>query len=137
MEGNVWIGTDIGAISIQLVAFIRNAENKRIIDSLHNNKFFQERYLPYKKGLLFFSSYIRHQGNPDSKLIEIFNSLSDSIRPENLASITTTGSGGKSIAEKYNLNYVNEFRASATGIGLLYPDIILYLKLEENDQNTF
>jgi len=40
MEGKVWIGTDIGAISIQLVAFIRNAKNKRIFDSLNTKKSF-------------------------------------------------------------------------------------------------
>jgi len=123
MEENVWIGIDIGAISIQLVAFVKDSENKGIINSLKQNIFFQDTYQQYNQDLLLFSVYIRHQGNPDNKISEILQSLSDSIPAENIASITATGSGGKSIAQKYQLQYINEFRASAIGIGLLYPEV--------------
>ncbi|MFO7889432.1 MAG: acyl-CoA dehydratase activase [bacterium] len=123
MKKNVWIGIDIGAISIQLVAFVKDSEKKRVLSSLKKHTLFQDRYHHYQDGLLLFSSYLRHQGNPDAKLSELLSLLFDFFPEEQLALITTTGSGGKAIAQKYNFHYVNEFRASATGVGLLYSDV--------------
>ncbi len=123
MKKNVWIGIDIGAISIQLVAFVKDPEKKRVINSLNKINLCQDSSHQYKNGLLLFSPYIRHQGNPDSKTSELLHNLFNSPAYDNIASITTTGSGGKNISRKYNLHYLNEFRASATGIGLLYPEI--------------
>jgi len=123
MEKNIWIGIDIGAISIELVAYVTYPENNKFIHSLHQNALFQDRYYQYKNGVLLFSYYIRHQGNPDAKITDILSLLFDFFPKKNIALITTTGSGGKGIAKEYDFHYVNEFRASATGVGLLYPEV--------------
>lgn len=123
MEKNVWIGIDIGAISIQLVAFVKDSEKKRVPSSFKKHTLFQNRSHHYQDGLLLFSSYLRHQGNTEIKISKLLSHLFNFFTEEQIVMITTTGSGGKAIAQKYNFHYVNEFRASATGVGLLYPEV--------------
>ncbi len=69
------------------------------------------------------SEYQRIQGRPLDAAVRLLRELFDHIEPEELGRVMITGSGGKLVGGSFGLPVENEFKAAATGVGSLYPDV--------------
>ncbi len=69
------------------------------------------------------SDYRRVQGRPLDVVTDHLRGLFAHVDPAELKGIMITGSAGKMVGKALGIPFENEFRAAATGIGKLYPDI--------------
>ena len=69
------------------------------------------------------SAYRRVQGRPLDAVVALLREVTAPIEPDELGSAAITGSAGKLVGEALGLPVQNEFRAAATGIGRIYPDV--------------
>lgn len=127
MKKLIWIGIDIGAISVKLAALFQH-KNGRLDPSelIASGRFFLPE-LPHGNNLpnvtWILSDYLRHHGEPLEKVAGLLKAFFDRIPREWVAGISATGSGGKLCRQKYGFHYLNEYRAVAEGISMLYPDV--------------
>lgn len=106
MADEVWVGIDIGSVSINIAVI--NGDKDVIKDY-----------------------YIRIEGEPIKKcyywLKEVFSTYN------NIAGIGVTGSGGKVVAEILNVPFVNEIIAQTKATGLLLPEIKTIIEIGGED----
>ncbi|MEJ2537780.1 MAG: acyl-CoA dehydratase activase, partial [Calditrichia bacterium] len=72
---------------------------------------------------LLLSNYRRIRGNPRQAVYELLNEIYKAIPSELIDGIRVCGSGGSLIGKLLGINYENEFRAIARGVGELYPEV--------------
>ena len=116
----MWIGLDIGTISVKIgIALPINFQTDLLISLGFRSvkiKHMSETYQYYQ------SSYYRHMGNPYETVNQLLLPLIESLAPDQYR-IICTGSGGRAWSNAHQAIYVNEFQAMATCIGRLYPDV--------------
>jgi predicted CoA-substrate-specific enzyme activase len=127
MKNDVWIGIDVGSVSVKLALLITSEDAAGLMKDLIDSKqFFSPREETFQRlngALLLLSCYRRHQGEPLESVSELLSRINASIPRERIAGIQVTGSGGRRCSAQFGFDYVNEFRAVAEGIGKLYPDV--------------
>jgi len=69
------------------------------------------------------SRYRRVQGKPLEAVLELLEELFEHIEPGELGSIVITGSAGRLVSKALEVDFENEFKAVAYGVGTLYPDV--------------
>jgi len=69
------------------------------------------------------SRYHRVQGRPLDVVVRQVGELLDHITPEELGGVMITGSAGKLVGNSLCLPVENEFKAAATGVGTIHPDV--------------
>ncbi|MFH1941262.1 MAG: acyl-CoA dehydratase activase [bacterium] len=127
MKKNVWIGIDVGSISVKLAVLFRDEDGSSgFSDLVESGRFFLPEMRPSRSlnGLsLLVSEYLRHRGEPLECLADLMKHLFERVPEERVAGVWATGSGGKRCREAWGFGYLNAFRASAEGVGAFYPDV--------------
>jgi predicted CoA-substrate-specific enzyme activase len=127
MKKDVWIGIDVGSVSIKAAVLIKAGDApvpaKNLVES---EQFFvpeKEQSLLPDGVLLLLSNYYRHQGEPLEAVSDLMDRITVSVPAKRMADIRATGSGGRRCAEQFGFGYINEFRALAEGMRKLYPEV--------------
>jgi predicted CoA-substrate-specific enzyme activase len=126
MDKDIWIGIDVGAISVKLAVFIRDGQDNDPVSELAAGDLF---FVPEKidvssvEGCFLFSRYARHHGDASEKVTYLLRELFRIFNENRVAGVWITGSGGKRLQKRWGFPYVNEYRAAAEGMGFFYPDV--------------
>lgn len=121
------VGLDIGTASLKLAAVgqAADAEPLRAL-SCNSGSFFACRF-PENSSLascpLVLSQYRRTHASPVLPTYKLLRELFDRLPARSVEGVRITGSGGRLIAELLDAPFENEFRAVATGIRALHPDV--------------
>ncbi len=117
------LGIDVGTVSAKwaLLGFRDRIERLRaesdgVIDRIH----------PFPGGggkAIAVSRYQRLQGRPLDTVVRQIGELLDHVEPEELSGVVITGSAAKLVGGALSLPVENEFKAAATGVGTMYPDV--------------
>jgi predicted CoA-substrate-specific enzyme activase len=92
----VWIGIDVGSVSVNLV----------VLDEADN---------------ILRDEYLRHKGHAMQVAAEALRQVADEYGAESIAGIAATGNGGRSLAGVLGAQFVNEVVAQAAATARLYP----------------
>ena len=115
------IGIDIGTVSIK--AAVISDSDINISDELLRNGFRKSLINVSEESLyLYLSPYIRHAGRHRIEVEKIIKGIAKSIKYKKV-SVFVTGAGGKEALKYLSAKYINEFRAVAEGVGVLYPEV--------------
>ena len=117
------LGIDVGTVSAKwAIVGPRDRVEKLaaaaggLIDSLHPFPHDGDRAIAV-------SRYQRVQGRPLDAVVRQVGDLLDHIEPEELRGVMITGSAGKLVGSSLSLPVENEFKAAATGVGTMHPDV--------------
>jgi predicted CoA-substrate-specific enzyme activase len=114
------LGLDIGSISIKL-AVTADGNDAALLEQAADAPGF---FLHTSGGhTVLLSEYRRLRGGPMESAEGLLRDLSVHVPLENIAFAGITGSGSFTIAERFGLAAVNEFRAVAKAVGDLYPGV--------------
>lgn len=105
---NIRVGIDIGSTTVKLV----------IVDITKNK--------------IIYSKYKRHNAYQEKTLLELLEKVPDKYKKFTFKA-SVCGSGGKPIAEKLHLHFVQEVVANSAAIKLLYPDVKTAIELGGQD----
>ena len=105
---NVYLGIDIGSISVNTVIL---DENRNILKNL----------------------YTHNQGKPFYVLKRLLEGIIGKYGQENIKTLCFTGSGGKKAAELVGGHFVNEIISQSTATSFLYPEIRTIIELGGED----
>ena len=146
---NVYLGLDIGAVSLKLAAV---AQEEELLARLagHGEGFFPAAApagsLLFGRSLVLSSVRPVH-GNPLQAALELLEQALSCVPVEAIGGLRVTGLGGKLIAEALNAGFENEFRAVAKGVRALYPqartifemggETCKYIRLDPDDHSSY
>ncbi len=122
------VGLDIGAVSLKLAALGHpdDTESLQAIASDSETFFLSQlppSSSPRSRAPLILSRYRRLQGSPAQSAFNLLREFFALVPVEEVAGIRLTGSGGRLVAKLLKAGFENEFRAVATGIRTLCPDV--------------
>ena len=140
----IYLGIDIGAISIKACLMAVNDESNFLSSKLRNSEsFFQVKVSDHNLDI-WFSKYRRIFGSPRKIAKSLIEEITTLVGAENIKDIKVTGSGGRILEKNFGISRENEFSAIAKGSELLLPDVrtILeiggegskYISLQKNEQ---
>ena len=118
----ITLGIDVGTVSTKCALFGATERLKQIADSGGAVSSVFD-YAPEPGKAVAVSGYSRIQGRPIDAVVEQINGITSMLEPGELKSVMITGSAGKLVGELLGIPVENEFKAAATGIGRLYPDV--------------
>ena len=130
----VFLGIDVGTVSLK-VAAIGDDESLELLRtaSALEDLFYQppgnELSNPKLASRLLVTHYTRIKGDPVRATGELLRRVFDSLSPDQIDGVRVCGSGGKLIGELLEVNYENDFRAIARGVGELYPHVRTVLEM--------
>lgn len=117
------LGIDVGTVSAKWALLgprdhieRLRAENDCAIDRIHT-------YPADGEKAIAVSRYQRVQGRPLDAVVQQIGGLLDHVQPEELDGVVITGSAGKLVGGALSIPVENEFKAAATGVGTMYPDV--------------
>ncbi len=125
---SIFLGIDVGTVSVK-IALLSDEDSHITIQkaSLQEDLFYRpkgnEKINKNISSNLLVTNYHRIKGNPVQGTYELLRQIIDIIPPEEIGGVRVCGSGGRLIGELLGVNYENEFRAIAHGIGELYPHV--------------
>ncbi len=108
MKPDVFVGLDVGSISVNLV--VVSAE-----------------------GAVLEEQYLRHHGQPMRTAAQALRAARERYTDEALAGLAATGSGGRAIAELLGGIYVNEVVAQAAATQALHPQVNTIIEIGGED----
>lgn len=121
------VGLDIGAVSLKLAAVGRAEDGDSIRAAARNSETFFTSRFPESGALkscwLILSRYRRIQGSPAQSAFSLLEDFLAAVPAGCVEGIRVTGSGGRLIAELLELRFENEFRAVATAIRAMHPEV--------------
>jgi len=120
-----WIGIDIGTVQVKCAVLFPKESPFSLEKSVSHTYFSPS--LPqqgiWKEYTCFLFHPVRHRGEVLST-VQTLLSLVERSLPNNARCYgVITGSGGKACGDALGFPFVNEFRAIAEGMGLLYPNV--------------
>jgi predicted CoA-substrate-specific enzyme activase len=118
----ITIGIDVGTVSTKCALF-GPAERLRQIAAAGDAVTGVFDYAPEPGRAVAVSGYRRIQGRPLDAVVEQVRGLTRLLEPGELRGVLITGSAGKLVGESLGISVENEFKAAATGIGRIYPDV--------------
>ena len=130
----MFLGIDVGTVSLKLA--IVGDEGSR--DSLHraatdHGLFYrpsdEELTNPDLASRILVTHYARIKGNPVQSTWELLRRVLETVPAGEVEGLRVCGSGGGLIGELLQVNYENDFRAIARGVGELYPHIRTVLEM--------
>ena len=124
----ITLGIDVGTVSVKAALFFDTTVSTKHIKQL------EEISVSFTPGpmlnlneeseiSLLLSNYRRIRGNPRQAVYELLNEIYTAIPSELIDGIRVCGSGGSLIGKLLGINYENEFRAIARGVGEFYPEV--------------
>ena len=118
----ITLGIDVGTVSTKCALFGAGERLREIAASGDTvSDVFDYAREPGKA--VAVSGYRRIQGRPIDAVVEQISGITGLLEPGELKSVMITGSAGKLVGELLGIPVENEFKAAATGIGRLYPDV--------------
>ncbi len=125
---HISVGLDIGAVSIKLAALGDPADTELLRAIGSGSEAFFASQLPPSSSLrsgspLILSRYARVQGGPAQSAFNLLRDFFALVPAGEIEGIRLTGSGGRLVAQLLEAGFENEFRAVATGIRALCPDV--------------
>jgi predicted CoA-substrate-specific enzyme activase len=118
----ITIGIDVGTVSTKCALF-GAAERLKQIAASGDAICSVFDYAPEPDKAVAVSGYRRIQGKPIDAVVDQLRELTGLLEPGELKSVVITGSSGKLVGEMLGIPVENEFKAAATGIGRIYPDV--------------
>ncbi len=118
----ITIGIDVGTVSTKCALFGAAERLKQITASGDAVRSVFD-YAPEPEKAVAVSGYCRIQGKPLDAVVDQLRELTGLLEPGELKSVVITGSSGKLVGESLGIPVENEFKAAATGIGRIYPDV--------------
>lgn len=119
-----FLGVDVGTVSVKAVA-ISNGAGPRLMGSVDSSI-----WHPCLAGNaaeqqlnIYLSPYRRILGNPQDATTDLLKELLTALPPNAISGIAFTGSGARLAAQKFQTRHYGEFKALATGVGSLYPQV--------------
>ncbi|MGR3176015.1 MAG: acyl-CoA dehydratase activase [Candidatus Scalindua sp.] len=103
-----YIGIDIGSVSVKTV--LMNGE-KEVLES----------------------HYVRSHGQPIETVLIVLKDIVNRISIDDIESMAVTGSGGKFLAEKIGISFVNEVVAQGTATSELHPEVRTVIEIGGED----
>ncbi len=128
----ICIGVDVGSIGIKAAAV-----GSPVDDALLRRACGQsgELFLPdgdsWNRPILL-SRYRRILGEPARMSCRLIQHMIRCFPPESIAGIRVTGTGGQSLAGSLGVDFENDFRAVACGVGALYPRVRTIIEMGGN-----
>ncbi|MGO9275261.1 MAG: acyl-CoA dehydratase activase [Terriglobia bacterium] len=123
----IHLGLDIGAVSVKLAAVGGSAEGELLQAIAGDSQgFFAGRFSAssvLKGSPLVLSRYRRIQGNPAQSTFSLLREFFNHVPADRVKGIRLVGSGGRLIAEVLDAPFENEFRAVATAIRAVHPEV--------------
>jgi len=118
---NVYIGIDVGSVSIKLA----------VLDTGLSHAECPEEFFVHYSGSspILLSRYTRTNGESLHAALEVLSQLLKIIPRDAKKTIAVTGSGGKLLHNTIGGLYVNEFTAVTKGIGMLHPEARTIIEL--------
>ena len=129
---SVYLGCDIGTVSLKGVAVVDDpvlVKHARDCNVLNELELSGKLNRPFNDFHFFLSPYSRINGNPVDSAKLLIEELSAIFPPESIRSVALTGSGAKLPAELLGLTHYSDFKAIATGVSLLHPDVESILEM--------
>ncbi len=136
------LGIDVGTVSLKWTLLGPGKRLEELKDS-SGGLIDAVKSFPSAEGeAVAVSRYIRIQGRPLDALVDDLRRLSAFLEPEEIESAVVTGASAKLVSGAIGIPAENEFRAVATGISRLHPDVMnvfemggensKYLRMEGN-----
>jgi predicted CoA-substrate-specific enzyme activase len=130
----VFLGVDVGTVSLKVVVLGDEASHEVLSNSLQRSDLLRrpaqnELSDPKLSKYLLVAEYTRIKGSPVEATYEILNRIFEVIPPETVEGIRVCGSGGGLVGQLLGVNYENDFRAIARGVGEMYPHIRTVLEM--------
>ncbi|MBN2415118.1 hypothetical protein JXO52_04715 [bacterium] len=126
MKKNIWIGIDIGSVSVQLAVFIDDTTILETTASCLQDA----NPGPWRaRDSWICSPYLRHGGSPLETARELLTRFTSCIDSEKLGGICATGTGGRKAADLFGCAYANEIRSAAEGVASFHPDVRTIISL--------
>jgi predicted CoA-substrate-specific enzyme activase len=136
---SIFLGIDVGTVSVK-IALVSDENSRKTLQSASKSEdlFYrpacQEKINEKISSNLLVTKYHRIKGSPVRGTYRLLKRIMEIIQPDEIKGARVCGSGGRLIGELLGINYENEFRAIAHGVGELYPDI--YTVFEMGGQNS-
>jgi predicted CoA-substrate-specific enzyme activase len=129
MQG-FYIGFDVGTVSVKAVA-VSNGAGPRLIGNLDRSP-----WQPCQAGNadeqqlhIYLSPYRRVLGNPMDATESLLDELLKALPEGSVSGIGFTGSGARLAARKFGARHYSEFKALATGVGSVHPQVDAILEM--------
>jgi len=133
-DDSLYIGIDVGSVSIKisLVSHKNNLSiiqqirksNPSLFESEHNTFLFDKTPIT-----ILVSKYQRIKGEPLRAALDLLFHFITNLPPQKKINLSSTGSGGKLVAQSLGIPYENEFQAIARAIGNLHPEVRTVLEM--------
>jgi predicted CoA-substrate-specific enzyme activase len=118
----ITLGIDVGTVSTKCALFGAGERLKSLASSSDALCDVFD-YEPEPGKAIAVTGYRRIQGKPVDAVVEQVREIAGLLEPGELRSVLITGSAGKLVGEILGIPVENEFKAAATGIGRIYPDV--------------
>lgn len=118
------LGIDVGTVSAKWAMLGPKERLEQLYHSADGLVSGLVSFRPDARKAIIVSKYVRVQGNPLDAVRTCLKELFEYIEPGELDSVVITGATAKLVSEAFGARVENEFKAVATGIGKLYPDVI-------------
>jgi predicted CoA-substrate-specific enzyme activase len=119
------LGIDIGAVSVK-AAVLGEPADRPHLDELVGGSAFTWLTAPAP---LAISRYRRALGDPLGAAEALLAAVQKHVPDLHWGRILATGSGAGLLEQRWGLDRVNEFRAIATGVGYLHPDVVTIFEM--------
>lgn len=124
----IFVGIDIGTVSVKIALIIDAASKERFESRVADADFFRQFFRGSKNsreiaGQVFVLPYHRIKGSPMEATHRMLKRIYDVIPSDWITGVRACGSGGRLLSQLLGVNYENEFRAIARGVGALYPSV--------------
>ncbi|MDZ7336024.1 MAG: acyl-CoA dehydratase activase [candidate division KSB1 bacterium] len=127
-QNRIWIGLDIGSVSIKL-AMIAPIIHRQMISELQQqcSDLFEPELITFqrvgKSYLIAFSRYRRLYGEPIAATIALLRPILEKMPAHFFINLAVTGIAGKLISQRLELPWINEFLGIARAVGFLHPEV--------------
>ncbi|MCK5738866.1 hypothetical protein KAH55_06780 [bacterium] len=119
----IFLGIDIGSVSTEIV-LLGNISQKIFFQKIAAEQAAFSLYEPEQTDLiLLLAQYQRVQGDPVRQTLDLLELLQPYLSAHPPAGISATGAGAEKLKMHLKIKSINEFRALASGVGYLLPDV--------------
>jgi len=125
---SIFLGIDIGTVSIKIVVLCEDVTENVLSNISTSNNIFYRTLLKNKIATndplnLFVTECFPVNGNPIQETSGLVRKILKIIPKDQIRGVRVCGSGGRLIGDILGINNENEFRAIASGVSKMYPEI--------------
>jgi predicted CoA-substrate-specific enzyme activase len=118
----VFLGVDIGSISVKFVLFVPPGGGTVPEEAVATFQNPEPIALP-EGGRVYLLSYDRLLGDPNRKVPEKLSYWLRALCASRVTGVAVTGKAGKHLSEKLSVHYENDFRCLVKAVTAAYPDV--------------